>query len=184
MPRSLPESSSAWTSPPVVQAARQGAHPQDQVVRSPISMVPTTWKCRTPKSSSDTPGVRRTRRSTTTTPGQVRPEGRLATPASRLDATARRHQTTGRRRNLEDDGKRAIKRGRALGNGVDASMSRCVPRTTPSPQMWYARHGIITPEMQYAWPARGAAMWSSCAPSWPPAALVMPATSTTPRPSR
>lgn len=28
-------------------------------------------------------------------------------------------------------------------------MSRCVPRTHPITQMWYARHGIITPEMQY-----------------------------------
>lgn len=51
MPRSLP-SSSAWTSPPVVPSSatrRTSARPSPY--RSPISMVPTTWKCRTPKSS-------------------------------------------------------------------------------------------------------------------------------------
>ena len=75
----------------------------------------------------------------------------------------------GRRRNLEDDGKRAIKRGRATKEWRGRKHEPMRAKDHPITQMWYARHGIITPEMQYVAPAR-TAMWSSCAPSWPPAA--------------
>ena len=60
----------------------------------------------------------------------------------------------GRHRNLEDDGKRAIRRGRATkewrgrthkpmrAKNIDADGH-------PVTQMWYARHGIVTPEMRF-----------------------------------
>ena len=55
----------------------------------------------------------------------------------------------GRRRNLEDDGKRAIKRGRATKEWRGRKHEPMRAKDHPITQMWYARHGIITPEMQY-----------------------------------
>ena len=55
----------------------------------------------------------------------------------------------GRRRNLEDDGKRAIKRGRATKEWRGRKHQPMRAKDHPITQMWYARHGIITPEMQY-----------------------------------
>ena len=55
----------------------------------------------------------------------------------------------GRHRNLEDDGKRAIKRGRATKEWRGRKHEPMRAKDHPITQMWYARHGIITPEMQY-----------------------------------
>ena len=55
----------------------------------------------------------------------------------------------GRRRNLQDDGKRAIKRGRATKEWRGRTHQPMRAKDHPVTQMWYARHGIITPEMQY-----------------------------------
>ena len=55
----------------------------------------------------------------------------------------------GRRRNLEDDGKRAIKRGRATKEWRGRKHEPMRAKDHPITQMWYARHGIITPERQY-----------------------------------
>ena len=55
----------------------------------------------------------------------------------------------GRHRNLEDDGKRAIKRGRATKEWRGRTHEPMRAKDHPITQMWYARHGIITPEMQY-----------------------------------
>ena len=54
-------------------------------------------------------------------------------------------------------------------NGVDASMSRCVPRTTRSPRCGTPATAS-SPRRCSTWPPARTAMWSSCAPSWPPAA--------------
>ena len=55
----------------------------------------------------------------------------------------------GRRRNLQDDGKRAIKRGKASKEWRGRTHKPMKGADHPITQMWYARHGIITPEMQY-----------------------------------
>ena len=55
----------------------------------------------------------------------------------------------GRARNLEDDGKRAIKRGRATKEWHGRTHKPLRAKDHPVTQMWYARHGIITPEMKY-----------------------------------
>ena len=55
----------------------------------------------------------------------------------------------GRRRNLGDDGKRAIKRGRATKEWRGRKHNPLRAKDHPITQMWYARHNIITPEMRY-----------------------------------
>ena len=55
----------------------------------------------------------------------------------------------GRRRNLQDDGKRAIKRGKASKEWRGRTHKPMKGADHPITQMWYARHGIVTPEMQY-----------------------------------
>lgn len=55
----------------------------------------------------------------------------------------------GRRRNLEDDGKRAIKRGKASKEWRGRQHKPMKAKDHPVTQMWYARHNIITPEMRY-----------------------------------
>ncbi|EFH27347.1 thiamine biosynthesis protein ThiC [Gardnerella vaginalis AMD] len=55
----------------------------------------------------------------------------------------------GRRRNLQDDGKRAIKRGKASKEWRGRTHKPMKGADHPITQMWYARHGITTPEMQY-----------------------------------
>ena len=55
----------------------------------------------------------------------------------------------GRRRNLQDDGKRAIKRGKASKEWRGRTHKPMKGVDHPITQMWYARHGITTPEMQY-----------------------------------
>lgn len=55
----------------------------------------------------------------------------------------------GRRRNLEDDGKRAIKRGKASKEWRGRKHKPMKAKDHPVTQMWYARHNIITPEMRY-----------------------------------
>lgn len=55
----------------------------------------------------------------------------------------------GRRRNLEDDGKRAIKRGKASKEWRGRQHKSMKAKDHPVTQMWYARHNIITPEMRY-----------------------------------
>ncbi|NMM93998.1 phosphomethylpyrimidine synthase ThiC [Bifidobacterium oedipodis] len=55
----------------------------------------------------------------------------------------------GRRRNLGDDGKRAIKRGRATKEWRGRKHNPLRAKDHPITQMWYARHNIITPEMKY-----------------------------------
>ncbi|WP_391495837.1 phosphomethylpyrimidine synthase ThiC [Gardnerella swidsinskii] len=55
----------------------------------------------------------------------------------------------GRRRNLQDDGKRAIKRGKASKEWRGRTHKPMKGANHPITQMWYARHGITTPEMQY-----------------------------------
>ncbi|WP_243386789.1 phosphomethylpyrimidine synthase ThiC [Bifidobacterium primatium] len=55
----------------------------------------------------------------------------------------------GRRRNLADDGKRAMKRGKATKEWRGRKHDPMRAKDHPVTQMWYARHGIITPEMQY-----------------------------------
>ncbi|TPF92437.1 phosphomethylpyrimidine synthase ThiC [Bifidobacterium sp. UTBIF-78] len=55
----------------------------------------------------------------------------------------------GRRRNLEDDGKRAIKRGRATKEWRGRTHQPMRAKDHPVTQMWYASHGIVTPEMKY-----------------------------------
>jgi len=55
----------------------------------------------------------------------------------------------GRRRNLGDDGKRAIKRGRATKEWRGRKHDPMRAKDHPITQMWYARHGIVTPEMRY-----------------------------------
>ena len=55
----------------------------------------------------------------------------------------------GRARNLEDDGKRAIKRGRATKEWRGRKHDPMRAKDHPVTQMWYARHNIITPEMKY-----------------------------------
>ena len=55
----------------------------------------------------------------------------------------------GRRRNLEDDGKRAIKRGKASKEWRGRQHKPMRAKDHPVTQMWYARHNIITPEMRY-----------------------------------
>lgn len=55
----------------------------------------------------------------------------------------------GRRRNLQDDGKRAIKRGKASKEWHGRTHKPMKGADHPITQMWYARHGITTPEMQY-----------------------------------
>lgn len=55
----------------------------------------------------------------------------------------------GRRRNLQDDGKRAIKRGKASKEWRGRKHKPMKGADHPITQMWYARHGITTPEMQY-----------------------------------
>lgn len=55
----------------------------------------------------------------------------------------------GRRRNLGDDGKRAIKRGRATKEWRGRKHEPMRAKDHPVTQMWYARHGIVTPEMRY-----------------------------------
>ncbi|MBM6699155.1 phosphomethylpyrimidine synthase ThiC [Bifidobacterium pullorum subsp. saeculare] len=55
----------------------------------------------------------------------------------------------GRARNLEDDGKRAIKRGRATKEWRGRQHKPLRAKGHPVTQMWYARHGIVTPEMKF-----------------------------------
>lgn len=55
----------------------------------------------------------------------------------------------GRKRNLQDDGKRAIKRGKASKEWRGRTHKPMKGADHPITQMWYARHGITTPEMQY-----------------------------------
>ena len=57
----------------------------------------------------------------------------------------------GRLRNLEDDGKRAIKRGRATKewHGRTHKPMKARQGGHPITQMWYARHGMVTPEMRF-----------------------------------
>ena len=55
----------------------------------------------------------------------------------------------GRRRNLSDDGKRAIKRGKASKEWRGRTHQPMRAKNHPVTQMWYARHGIITPEMRF-----------------------------------
>ena len=55
----------------------------------------------------------------------------------------------GRRRNLEDDGKRAIKRGKASKEWRGRRHRPMRAKDHPVTQMWYARHNIVTPEMRY-----------------------------------
>ncbi|PWG59303.1 thiamine-phosphate phosphorylase [Bifidobacterium catulorum] len=55
----------------------------------------------------------------------------------------------GRRRNLADDGKRAMKRGKATKEWRGRKHDPMRAKDHPVTQMWYARHGIITPEMRY-----------------------------------
>ena len=173
MPRSLP-SSSAWTSPPVVPSSATRRTSDNDNVRTVHLSV---WFLRPGSAVHRNQAERHARRGPEPAVPrlqhrrpQVRPEGRLEAPASRLDPRPRRHRRLrGRRRNLEDDGKRAIKRGRATKEWRGRKHEPMRAKDHPITQMWYARHGIITPEMQYVAPAR-TAMWSSCAPSWPPAA--------------
>ena len=155
MPRSLP-SSSAWdiAAPVGSKAARQGAHPQDQVRTVHLS-VSGSYDLEVPYTEiklSDTPGM-----------GPNPPfhdyntEGPKCDPKEglkplRLDWIRDRgdiEDYEGRRRNLEDDGKRAIKRGRATKEWRGRKHEPMRAKDHPITQMWYARHGIITPEMQY-----------------------------------
>lgn len=55
----------------------------------------------------------------------------------------------GRRRNLQDDGKRAIARGKASKEWRGRTHKPMKAKDHPVTQMWYARHNIITPEMRY-----------------------------------
>ncbi|WP_240541553.1 phosphomethylpyrimidine synthase ThiC [Bifidobacterium callimiconis] len=55
----------------------------------------------------------------------------------------------GRRRNLADDGKRAMKRGKATKEWRGRRHNPMKAKDHPVTQMWYARHGIITPEMRF-----------------------------------
>lgn len=55
----------------------------------------------------------------------------------------------GRKRNLQDDGKRAIKRGKASKEWRGRIHKPMKATDHPVTQMWYARHHIITPEMRY-----------------------------------
>ncbi|NMN00115.1 thiamine-phosphate pyrophosphorylase [Bifidobacterium sp. DSM 109958] len=55
----------------------------------------------------------------------------------------------GRARNLADDGKRAIKRGKATKEWRGRKHNPMKAKDHPVTQMWYARHNIITPEMKY-----------------------------------
>ncbi|WP_258185358.1 phosphomethylpyrimidine synthase ThiC [Bifidobacterium sp. UTCIF-39] len=55
----------------------------------------------------------------------------------------------GRRRNLADDGKRAMKRGKATKEWRGRRHNPMKAKDHPVTQMWYARHGIITPEMKF-----------------------------------
>ncbi|WP_300767082.1 phosphomethylpyrimidine synthase ThiC [uncultured Bifidobacterium sp.] len=55
----------------------------------------------------------------------------------------------GRHRDLADDGTRAIKRGRATKEWRGRTHRPMRGTDHPVTQMWYARHGIITPEMRY-----------------------------------
>lgn len=55
----------------------------------------------------------------------------------------------GRRRNLQDDGKRAIKRGKASKEWRGRTHQPLKAADHPITQMWYARHHLVTPEMRY-----------------------------------
>ncbi|MCI1832240.1 MAG: phosphomethylpyrimidine synthase ThiC [Bifidobacterium sp.] len=55
----------------------------------------------------------------------------------------------GRHRNLADDGRRAMKRGKAVKEWRGRTHSPMKASGHPVTQMWYARNGIITPEMAY-----------------------------------
>ncbi|KFI73041.1 thiamine biosynthesis protein [Bifidobacterium minimum] len=55
----------------------------------------------------------------------------------------------GRNRDLADDGARAIKRGRATKEWRGRTHRPMKASGHPVTQMWYARHGIVTPEMRY-----------------------------------
>ena len=50
---------------------------------------------------------------------------------------------------MEDDGKRAIKRGKASKEWRGRQHKPMKAKDHPVTQMWYARHNIITPEMRY-----------------------------------
>jgi phosphomethylpyrimidine synthase len=70
----------------------------------------------------------------------------------RLDWIHARNDTvtyTGRSRNLADDGKTAIKRGKATKEWRGRHHEPMRGSNHPVTQMWYARHGIVTPEMRY-----------------------------------
>jgi phosphomethylpyrimidine synthase len=70
----------------------------------------------------------------------------------RLDWIHDRNDTvtyTGRSRNLADDGKTAIKRGKATKEWRGRHHEPMRGSNHPVTQMWYARHGIVTPEMRY-----------------------------------
>jgi phosphomethylpyrimidine synthase len=70
----------------------------------------------------------------------------------RLDWIHDRNDTvtyTGRSRNLADDGKTAIKRGKATKEWRSRHHEPMRGSNHPVTQMWYARHGIVTPEMRY-----------------------------------
>ncbi|MDO5687953.1 MAG: phosphomethylpyrimidine synthase ThiC [Pseudoscardovia radai] len=82
-------------------------------------------------------------------------------PAIRLQWIADRGDTEsyeGRARDLADDGRRAEQRGEASKEWRGAKRAPLRAATDPQTgetkhpvtQMWYARHGIVTPEMRYA----------------------------------
>ena len=86
----------------------------------------------------------------------------------------------GRRRNLEDDGKRAIKRGKASKEWRGRQHKPMKAKDHPVTQMWYARHNIITPEMRYGRSASIAA-WNWYAANWPQGVRSCLAISTIPK---
>ena len=55
----------------------------------------------------------------------------------------------GRERNLADDGKRAVQRGKATKEWRGRKHNPLKASGHPVTQMWYARHNIITPEMRF-----------------------------------
>lgn len=91
---------------------------------------------------------------------------------------------SGRERNLLDDGKSAVRRGAASAEwkGAQPAPRRAVEGRTVT-QMHYAKHGVITPEMQFvALRENCDVSWSAA--KWPRDVRSSPTTSTTRNPSR
>lgn len=73
-------------------------------------------------------------------------------PALRAEWITDRKDTVsyqGRRRDLEDDGKAAVRRGEASKEWQGERRDPRRGKEHPVTQMWYARQGVITPEMKF-----------------------------------